>query len=268
MEFSPGNRLKDYVQCYFICETDTALVTEDRVFASGCVEIMFNLGTDGPEQLVNCAASHEPAVQLWGQTIRPLIFTSFRKHTMLGVRFFPHTAACFFDEPISIFNDQILDFNEIAGTPARLLYDRLLCFNSIKERLELVEQFLLTRLLTFEHRFGRIKMVGSILKDIGQNDFLENINSFAARYGLSSRYLQKIFIAYSGLGPNLFSKIARFQKSLHLVTQKDVSLTTIAYQCGYFDQSHFIKDFKFFTGTAPSHFQPESSTDLFVPLMN
>jgi len=268
MEFSPGDRLKQYIQCYFTCETDTALVTEDHVFASGCAEIMFNLGSDGPEQLVNGEAIHEPAVQLWGQTIRPLTFTSFRKHAMLGVRFFPHTAACFFDEPVSTFNDQILDFNEIAGAPARLLYDKLLHTVNVHERIELLEQFLLTRLLAFEHRFGKINMVGSILKDMSRNDFLENISSFAARYGLSSRYLQKIFINYSGLSPNLFSKIARFQKGLQLVTQRDLSLTTIAYRCGYFDQSHFIKDFKFFTDVAPSHFQPESSTDLFVPLMS
>ncbi|MGY0037518.1 helix-turn-helix domain-containing protein [Pedobacter sp. NJ-S-72] len=106
------------------------------------------------------------------------------------------------------------------------------------------------------------------MQDLSKDDFFENINSVASRYGVSSRYLQKIFLNYSGLGPNLFSKIARFQKSVHLVANKDSSLTTIAHQCGYFDQSHFIKDFKFFTGSTPSRFSPENSTDLFVTLNN
>ncbi|MBD1362717.1 helix-turn-helix transcriptional regulator [Mucilaginibacter sp. ZT4R22] len=97
---------------------------------------------------------------------------------------------------------------------------------------------------------------------------LENINAVASRYGISSRYLQTIFLNYSGLSPNLFTKIARFQKSLSLVAGTELSLTTIAYECGYFDQSHFIKDFKFFTGSAPSWFSPESSTDLYATLHN
>jgi len=265
-EYLPAHTLRSYVQCYFTCETDTAVVTEDHVFASGCVEIMFNLGTDGPQQIVNGSLVSEPLVQLWGQTIQPFSFTSFRKHAMLGIRFFAHTAACFFDEPIAVFNDQVIDFNDVAGPAARLLYEQLLTAGTLKKKIELVEAFLLQRLRCFEHKNGKLKMVGSIAQELNKNDFSENMHAIAARYGISSRYLQKLFLAYSGLTPNLFSKIIRFQKSLQLVAKHHLPLTEIAYRCGYYDQSHFIKDFRSFTGFAPSRFAPESSTDLFVPL--
>ena len=267
-EYSPGIFLKDYVQCYFVCETDTAVFTEDKVFATGFIEIMFNLGDDGPQQLINGDFIKQPDIQLWGQTIQPFTFTSFGKHVMFGIRFFTHTAACFFNERIAEFNDQVIDFKDIGGKETVLLHSRLLEAGSTGERIELVEAFLLKRLFRFEDKFNRLKLVNSIMHDLTKDDFFENINSVSSRYGISSRYLQTIFLNYSGLTPSLFSKIARFQKSVHLVAGKHASLTTIAHQCGYFDQSHFIKDFKFFTGSIPSQFSPESSTDLFVALKN
>jgi len=267
-EYFPGEMLKQYVQCYFLCGNDSPAMIDDSVFASGFVEIMFNIGDDGPQKLTNGKLVSQPPVQLWGQTIQPLSFTTTGKHTMLGVRFFTHTAACFFDEPIDTFNDQVIDFNDIKGGDARLLYIQLLEANTLAKRIELLEAFLLARLARFAPKFDRLSMISSIMQELNGKDFFENINSVASRYGLSSRYLQKLFISYSGLGPNLFSKISRFQKSLHMVAQKQLSLTAIAHECGYYDQSHFIKDFKYFTGSVPSHFQPASSTDLTASLAN
>lgn len=63
---------------------------------------------------------------------------------------------------------------------------------------------------------------------------------------------------YIGITPNLFNKINRFQLSLKHIAKKEASLTSIAYECGYFDQSHFIRDFKSFTGITPSAYSPES----------
>jgi AraC-like DNA-binding protein len=267
-EFSPSSFLKNHVQCYFVCETDTAVFTEDNVFATGFIEIMFNLGTDGPQQIKNGDLIKQPDIQLWGQTIQPFNFTSFGKHSMFGIRFFTHTAACFFNEQIEEFNDQVIDFKDIGGKETVLLHSKLLEAKSLGRRIELVDDFLLQRLSLSVKKFNRLGLISSIMHDLSKDDFFENINWVASRYGISSRYLQKIFLNYSGLSPNLFSKIARFQKSLHLVAGKELSLTTIAHQCGYFDQSHFIKDFKFFTGSTPSRFSPESSTDLFAALNN
>jgi AraC-like DNA-binding protein len=267
-EFYPGGILKDYVQCYFVCETDTAVFTRDKVYATGSIEIMFNLGSDGPQQIKNGDRVTQPDIQLWGQTIHPLSFTSFGSHAMLGIRFFTHTAACFFNERVEEFNDQVMDFKDIGGREVVTLHLKLREAVSLRQRIELIEEFLLRRLSVSEKKFSKLKLVNSIMTDLSQDGFLENINTVASRYGISSRYLQILFLNYSGLSPNLFTKIARFQKSLSLVAGRELSLTTIAYECGYFDQSHFIKDFKFFTGSAPSWFSSESSTDLYATLHN
>ncbi|MBO2012218.1 helix-turn-helix transcriptional regulator [Hymenobacter negativus] len=261
-EFPADGPLKPYVQCYFTCETDAEVVTGDRVYASGFVELMFNLGEHGPQELTAAGLVRQPLVQLWGQTIRPFTFTSVGKHRMLGVRFFAHTAACFFDEPIQRFNDQVIDFNEMAGASGRLLHERLQEAPSLTHQIALVEEFLLARLARLQPKHPRQQLVSRLVQEMNQPGFLEHINAIAVRYGISSRYLQKLFLASSGLSPGLYRKILRFQKSLRLVTQGVESLTAIAYACQYYDQSHFIKDFKAFIGVAPSYFITESSTEL------
>lgn len=265
-EFAPGALLKQHVQCYFVCETDVAVVTVDHVFATGFVEILFNLDEAGPQQIKHGNTMHAPRVQLWGQTIQPFTFTTIGKHAMLGIRFFAHSASCFFDEPLDVFNDRMIDLTEVAGRPAHELCDQLLEAGTLEHRLMLVEQFLLARLLRFGQKNGKLDMLHSLVLDLQRTDAVENLNSLTRQYNISTRYLRKLFQRYTGLSPHLFSKIARFRKSLQLVAQNNLPLTAIAYECGYYDQSHFIKDFRCFTGLRPSHFEPESSSDFFVPL--
>ena len=267
-EYSPGKLLKEHVQCYFLCEAETDALTDDKIFASGAVEIMFNIGASRKKTIINDVLVNEPLIQLWGQTIQPLAVKSFGKHTMFGIRFFAHTASCFLNESIEQFNDKFFDLRDVAGNEVSSLHLKLLEARYINRQIELTEEFLLQRLSLFEKRTSKVHLMNSIMKELKQDNFFDNIDNVAIRHGISSRYLQKIFLQYSGLTPNLFSKIDRFQKSLHLVAKKDMSLTSIAYQCGYFDQSHFIKDFKSFTGSTPSHFQPETSTELLVSLNN
>ena len=98
------------------------------------------------------------------------------------------------------------------------------------------------------------------MDELKQKDFFDNIENVASRYGITSRYLQKLFLQYTGLTPKLYTKINRFQNSLRLVTQNNNSLTSIAYDCGYFDQSHFIREFKSFTGLTPSGYTSAGSS--------
>ena len=265
-EIIPGNRLKQYVKCYFIYESETNMEFEDIVFPSGCMEIIFNLGSGKWQMESGDGFVTTPSIELWGQITRPLNIKSIGKNTMLGIRFLPHAACCFLNAKVDLFNNQVVDFSDLSGHSVRSLYSKLQETKTWNKRIEFVEDFLLYRLSLTEGRLNKIAVVSDIMNEMRQEDFFDNIENIASRYDITSRYLQKLFLQYTGLTPKLYSKINRFQKSLRLVSKQDMPLTSIAYDCGYFDQSHFIREFKSFTGFTPSYYSIENSpfTSVFV----
>ena len=253
-EYIPAELLKPYVKCYYLYESGTDMVFEDKAFATGCVEMMFNL-SGGKWQ--TCTDGHftiNPAIELWGQIIQPLSFKSLGNNRMLGIRFHPQTASIFLNEDMSLFNNQVTDLASVAGKMITTLHERLVETGLIHQRIELLENYLLGRLAVFEKKLDKVGLIGHVITELKQEAFFDNIDNLASRYGITSRYLQKLFLQYTGLTPKLYSKINRFQNSLQLIAKKERSLTDIAYECGYFDQSHFIREFKSFTNTTPSRF--------------
>ena len=248
------------MKCYYVYESGSELISEDKAFATGCVELMFNLEGVQWETKENNQFVATPKTELWGQIIQPLAFRTPGKNRMFGIRLYPYAASVFLNENISLFNNKVTDLSGIIGQPVQELHNRLLDAESTRQQIELVESFLLKRVSQFTAKLEKVTLVQKVMSEMKQESFFDNIANVAAKYGITSRYLQKIFINYTGLTPKLYGKINRFQNSLVLLAKQNSSLTSVAYECGYFDQSHFIREFKSFTGVAPSAFSIEHSS--------
>jgi len=261
-EYKPSDALSKYIKCYYVYASASDIVTEDKAFATGCVEIMFNLEGVQWETKINDQFVSTPGVELWGQIIKPLVFRTPGKNRMFGIRFYPHAVSAFLNEDISLFNDSVTDLTSVIGQSVQELHKNLVDAGSTGQRIALVEIFLLKRLSLFERKLDKVKLVQSVMSDLKKVDFFDNISNVASRYGITSRYLQKIFLLHTGVTPKLYSKINRFQNSLLLIGKGGLSLTSIAYDCGYSDQSHFIRDFRSFTGNSPSAFNIDNTSAL------
>lgn len=259
-EFPPSPELRPYIKCFYIIEHENNVVVNDRAFAMGCMEFMFNIGDGAFETGRGANYSRTPKSELWGQIISPLDYRSLGKNKLLGVRFFPHTAALFLGEPIQLLNDNVSDVGSVVGKDADDLHERLGNLCNLNEQIHLLESFLLKRLDRFQKKLHKFRIVNGVIGEMQKENFFSNLEDVASQYGITSRYLQKLFLEYTGLTPKLYQKITRFQKSLFLAGEKKGSFTDIAYACGYFDQSHFVRDFKFFTNTTPSAFDPTSTS--------
>jgi len=250
--FPPSNLLKPYIRHYYLFESDADLEFEDTVFPSGEMEIIFNLGEGKWAASVENQFFPNPPIELWGQITRPLAIRSKGRHSMLGLRFHTHSAAYFFHDEIGMFNDQVADLGDILGRPVKTLHAQLRETRDPDSRIALIEHFLSERLAGNEKRSGSIEKVADILTSIKNNAEEDKIGHIASRHGITPRYLHKLIHQHTGLSPKSFNKISRFQLSLRLIAKNDRPFTSIAYDCGYFDQSHFIRDFKSFTGLTPS----------------
>jgi AraC-like DNA-binding protein len=251
-KFSPSDSLKQYVRYYYVFRSDSGIAFGDTVFPCGDMEMIFNLGEGTWESAVENKFLKTPQIELWGQITQPLQVKSSGKHTMFGIRFRTHAAGYFLNDEIGKFNNLVSDAADIIGQPIKVLHARLLEAKEHSARIELVERFLLKRLSVNQKRSYQIDRVAGILTTINSTLRENNINEIASTHNMTSRNLNKLLTRYTGLSPKLVNKINRFQQSLRLIAKNDQTLTGIAYDCGYFDQSHFIRDFKSFTGITPS----------------
>ena len=258
-EIRPGQQLQQYIKCYYVYESSSAVAFEDTVFPSGCMEIIFNLGTGNWQTQPGDEYITHASIELWGQLSRPLPVRSIGRNTMLGVRFYPHGAASILPDKASLFNNQVVDYRDISGKSINTLQEQLQETRTWSKRIALLETYLLMQLEKAGKRLGKAAILKDLMYELRHQDVYETMETIATRYGISARYMQQLFLQYTGLTPKLYSQINRFQHSLRLVTNRNTSLTDIAYECGYADQSHFIKEFRAFTGTTPSGYSINNS---------
>jgi len=115
----------------------------------------------------------------------------------------------------------------------------------------LIEQFLLKRLIHLaEYNLKRIETTIRLI-NLGQTDII----TLADAACLNRKQCNRVFSDYIGSNPKEFSRIVRFQRVLHILeTQPQISFAALTCECGYFDQSHLIKEFKALSGYTPTKY--------------
>jgi len=116
-------------------------------------------------------------------------------------------------------------------------------------RIQLIENFLIARAPNTRPD----PFVSAAVSWIEESQAMARIEELARRVGLSQSALERRFRRAVGASPKKFASIVRLRHVLHL-RAKGADFTSIAHDAGYYDQSHFIKDFKRFSGLAPESF--------------
>jgi AraC-like DNA-binding protein len=136
--------------------------------------------------------------------------------------------------------------NEIKEVNSKLQEAK--CFYEIKE---VIEQFLLGKVRVLKRAIPFDIAMLELLRASG-NVSIEHIAS------LGLRQFERLSKERIGLPPKVFARLVRFSKAYRLRENfPGMSWTSIAYECGYFDQMHFIRDFKEFAGIAPGVIEKE-----------
>lgn len=258
-EFKPAALLEGYVKCYYTLSCGPKEI-EDRAFATGCVELMFTLRGKPWRTGNNGKFTDSSHVELWGQIVTPLAFKTSGESSMVGIRFHPTSAAFLLQSDVSQFNDGVFDAVDVVGNSIRELHEKLRNAVSVEEQLSHLDGFLIKKLASKPEVTAQIDLIRHVSRELMHPGFVDSIEDIATRYGISARHLQKLFSRYTGITAKKHIQINRFQSSLALLNKSDRPLTAIAYDCGYFDQSHFIREFKSFSGTTPSGFDLSGTT--------
>jgi AraC-like DNA-binding protein len=118
-----------------------------------------------------------------------------------------------------------------------------------------VESFLRERLPAYDENINLIEM---IINHISSNPDLMRVDDLVEELGLNKRTVQDMFHRYVGVSPKWVINRYRLQEATERLDQGDaVQFTHLAHELGYFDQAHFIKDFKAIIGKTPTEYAAE-----------
>lgn len=189
-----------------------------------------------------------------GQFTKPFILNFNQRSRCIGVSLQPWVGNLLFDIPAQEFKDRITQVESI-GPPLSLL-EKLLesknesgCFHELE--LFLAEKF---------RRNNPDKVSHYIAKSILNNSSNFELKNILSNIGFTRRRIEQRFLESTGITMGFFIRKLRFQKAVCLMqNQIDLNLTHIGLDAGYYDQNHFIKEFKDFSGITPKEFRKQHS---------
>jgi AraC-like DNA-binding protein len=254
MEFPivfPCDALKPYVKYYWVCESDT-YVAREAMYPTGHIEFCIDISNGNTVRHFDGRSVKMPSMEVLGHLTGPTSATVAKGTTVLVTRFYPYTSSLFFPTQASDFTNDSIDLYDIVDVASTEFYERLMEQRSIEQKIKVLESFLIQQLVRNRKSQDKLKLVESICNHVYRENEPFSIENLSAHYGFSKRYIQRLFLEWVGLTPRSFFSVQRFNKSLDLIRTSTAPLTSIAFDCGYYDQAHFIREFKSYTGSTPT----------------
>lgn len=236
-EIKPINQLKKYIQSYWIISD----IQEDSVISvepDGCFDIVIDIADDGINTVTLSG--------IWEEIVKVKLIPGV---TTVGVRFFPNSLETFFSLNISEIKNATTRYEKSMrksdnGLDIGILYTS----NSVEEITSFFDIYFLA--------FINSNRPNSVFDIIHQIESDSKVKNLAELVPMSTRQLNRLFQKSFGITTKNYINIIRFIKAKEMLLEGK-SQTEIAHECGYYDQSHFSKEFKKYTQVTPSRYNLE-----------
>lgn len=233
---------KNLALCYqFQTGSDGAPI---RLIPDACVDFLFKCNPDSPSAVVSGLQTVPRELLLEPDTV----YFGFKPYSPKGMRQFGSSWAELVDHRVDLAED-------VPGTGwvAELLASK----TSFDERIDAVTKFAQNQLADSDYTPDFIEYSELRLCVACGNLKLDSISDYT---GYTGRYCREKFKECHGISVKSYSNMMRFQNAVRLLTHTDgaESLADVAYQTGYFDQSHLNREFRRYTGDTPLRFRQEA----------
>lgn len=251
----PVHPLGEFIDAFIYFERVEHAHTVDRFLPNGDTEILIDFH-DGPQFIYDNHSLKEIQAcnRIWTSGVRtePITIPSGNGAAMMVISFKKGMAAPFFPFPMDEIRDSVVDADLVWGQDFGDLRERLLETKDIDLRFRFVEDFLLNR---FRTKLGLNPCVAFAVTEMIDRPDVINIARMNSKIGYSQKHFTEMFRKQVGVTPKSYLKIMRFQKAVRTIdAAKDIDWGSIAFDCGFYDQAHFINDFKHFSGFTPEQY--------------
>jgi AraC-like DNA-binding protein len=248
-EVAPSTALYPFVECLWALEGSACGMALDPVLPDGHPELIVHSGDPFAAVAPDGTRTVQAPVLLAGQMRHALALTMLGRAHVVGARLRPHGLRALFGGSSETLTDQVVDLEAI---DARLAHHLLV---DVAPRPGAVERMhALDRALGRWATAQRIDpLVGHACEIAMAGRGLTRVSSLAQSTGLSARQFERRFVAHVGLSPKAFLRVVRFQEVLKAMDAGGATdWASLAVEHGFYDQPHFVNDFKTFTGRAPT----------------
>lgn len=251
--FEPHSDLSALVNLFWTLEIPfTPTIQKQKIIPDGHIEMTFNL----KDKLKRYVSEKEyiipPVSKILGQRTKAYYIEPMGNVQIFGVCFYPHGFANFINYPLEKLVDKSVTIASLFGKEkADHLEHNMIEAESTASRIKLVETFLLDRL----KQKGTInRLVKSTVDSLLETNGSAAIGQLLKSNLSQRRQLERNFRKQIGISPKKLGKVLRLQSALKNMLNGNQNLTNIAYSSKYYDQTHFVKDFKELVGTTPKEF--------------
>ncbi len=248
--FDPAKELKNLIECYWIIEDDDDVPQQQKIIPDGFVEIIFhyrspyriNLGGRWEEQSLSLLA---------GQIRKHFFLENTGASGIIGIKVKPTALTHLFGLTMHQFTDRVVDIHSVPELQSLLIQEQLRVAADHEKRIALLDD-LFKKILT-EKKYTPAA-ADQAIELIFSNHGMIPVSDITHQIGMGERQLENFFKKYVGLSPKFFMRIIRFNYIFKLVQENNQSWSGLAYEASYFDQSHFIRNFRDFSGENPTEY--------------
>jgi len=251
--YRPANQLSPYINYYWSAKSEKLQgLLVNRITPTGFTEITFHFG-EVPARLNSRQDQPQPMAMACGLFNEYFDLKIGSVTDMFSVVFRPAGMALFFKFPISAISHQSIALSDLDDKKLMGLYEQLKETESDLVRIRILEKYLTEKLI--QSKLFNVNRLQQIISTINNRGGQIKVAELADIACLSKKQLQREFTSFVGVMPKEYLKIIRFQSALWKYEKGKIrNLSEFALDCGYYDQAHFIQDFKKITGYAPARY--------------
>lgn len=256
-EFPVAAALAPYVRLIYLLECDGPALFggPERIVADGVVEAIFHYRVPFTMRFAGTAPAAQPVSLLVSQTSRYLEIQPAGAGGFVAVRFQPWGAHQFFAAPVRVLADRATAADEVwRRSDVREAEERIAGAATDEDRVGALQAFLRRRL--DRHRKQDISR---LVRPLWRARTPPRIHRIAGALGVSQRYLERTFDSALGMTPKHLTRLARFLRACERLRRAPrARLTDVGHDSGFYDQSHFIHEFRAFSGMTPREFAADA----------
>src|SRR5215813_705466 len=252
--YKPSPPLDRFVEVIWVMEARAAPHSKERLLPDGSVELVFDLGSGRFPIFTNDTLTQRDLFRnsvVCGPHSQPFGIDTSTGTNVAGVHFKPGGAHPFLKLPSGELHNLHVGLDTFWGRDtATRVRDQLLGAPAPQSKTKILERHLLA-IATGQPE--RHPAVAYALNEFHATPEAQKISIVTDRIGISPRHFIDIFRNEVGLTPKLFCRVRRFQEALRQISVgEQIRWPNVALEAGYFDQAHFIHDFRAFSGINPS----------------